>query len=310
VTGGTGNDSLVGNISVNAINGGSGADWIVAGPGADVLSGGAGDDVLVWSNGDGTDVDEGGTNTDTVQVNGSTAANDVFTVAANGARLRLDRTNLGLFNLDIGTVETLTVNGVGGDDSFTVNDLAGVASLATLRLYGFDGNDTFNVKSSASVTPSVNGDAFSDTLIYDAQMRAVTGDTTPPDGVINSPGVQSVTFAYIETVNIIKQAFTDPTLTPGLTTIQAVHINELRTRVNATRAAKGLGAFTFSDSPLSVGVTPIRDEHVLELRSALAEAYVAAFMTPPTYSPPVPGPGVTVMATAIMELRAAVFAIE
>ena len=58
---------------------------------------------------------------DTVQVNGSTAAADIFVVAANGTRLRFDRTNLGLFSLDIGTVETLIVNGIGGDDTFTVN---------------------------------------------------------------------------------------------------------------------------------------------------------------------------------------------
>ena len=68
---------------------------------------------------------------------------DVFTVAANGTRLDFDRTNLGPFSLDIGTVGDLDVNGIGGDDSFTVNDLTGVASLATLNLNGFDGNDTF-----------------------------------------------------------------------------------------------------------------------------------------------------------------------
>ena len=107
VTGGTGDDSLVGNFGVNTFSGGAGADWIVGGPGNDTLNGDAGADVLVWSNGDGTDVMEGGADSDTVQVNGSTAAADVFTVAANGTRLDFDRTNLGLFSLDIGTAETL-----------------------------------------------------------------------------------------------------------------------------------------------------------------------------------------------------------
>ena len=45
----------------------------------------------------------------------------MFVVAANGTRIDFDRTNLGPFSLDIGTVETLIVNGIGGDDSFTVN---------------------------------------------------------------------------------------------------------------------------------------------------------------------------------------------
>ena len=170
-TGGTGNDSLVGNNLVNILSGGAGADWIVAGPGNDTLNGDAGADALVWSNGDGTDVDEGGADIDTVVVNGSTAAADVFVVSANGTRLRFDRTNLGLFSLDIGTVETLTVNGIGGADSFTVNALTGVASLATLRLNGFDGDDVFNVRALASGTPpsTVRGGAGADTLNYNAE---------------------------------------------------------------------------------------------------------------------------------------------
>ena len=202
VTGGTGNDSLVGSFGVNTINGGAGNDWIVGGPGNDVLNGGAGADVLVWSNGDGTDVDEGGTESDTVQVNGSTAAADIFVVSANGTRLRFDRTNLGLFSLDIGTVETLIVNGIGGDDSFTVNNLTGVASLTTLRLSGFDGIDTFNVKAVATGAIAVRGGPGADTLNYDAELRFVTGDTIPPDGAINSPGVQAVTFTQVEAVNV------------------------------------------------------------------------------------------------------------
>ena len=187
---------------VNTINGGAGADWIVGGPGNDVLNGGAGADVLVWSNGDGTDVHEGGTESDTVQVNGSTAAADIFVVAANGTRTRFDRTNLGLFSLDIGTVETLIVNGIGGDDSFTVNSLTGVASLTSVRLNGFDGVDTFNVKASAAAGIVVRGGAGADVLTYDAELRFVTGDTTPPDGAINSPGLLAVTFTQTEAVNI------------------------------------------------------------------------------------------------------------
>jgi hypothetical protein len=131
-TGGAGSDSLVGNFGVNVLSGGGGADWIVGGPGADTQNGNAGADVLVWSNGDGSDLDEGGTESDTVLVNGSTTAADVFTVSAGaGGRTNFQRTNLGTFALDIGTVETLTVNGVGGNDTFTVNDLTGVTTLAT-----------------------------------------------------------------------------------------------------------------------------------------------------------------------------------
>ena len=281
VTGGAGSDSLVGNNSANTLNGGGGADWIVGGPGADTFGGDAGADVLVWSNGDGTDVMEGGADGDTVQVNGATAAAavtaDVFQVAANGVRLDFDRISPGPFSLDIGTTETLTVNGIGGNDTVTTNDLAGVASLTTLNLNGFDGNDTFayaptsagavvfnahggpgtdtlqgpngastwnvtaanagniaglvasfrfiealtggtavdtfNVKGFAAGALTVAGGDGADTLNYDAESRAVSGDTTPPDGVIDSPGVQSVTFTQVELVYILNQN-TTPTITP------------------------------------------------------------------------------------------------
>jgi CHRD domain len=282
VTGGAGADSLVGNFNSNAIDGGGGADWIVGGPGTDNLTGGAGADVLVWSNGDGSDIDEGGADSDTVLVNGNTMLTDFFTVSANGPRVVVERTNFGLFDLDIGTVETLTLNGIGGNDLFTVNDPTGIASLATLNLNGFDGDDDFVfVPASAgavtvnanggrgvsdrlqgpnaattwnvtapnqgniaglvtyqfaevlvggtasdlfnakafhpfmSGTPTVIGGDGADTLIYDAESRVVLGDLTPPDGTIDSPGAQSLTFAQMETVNIINnRPGTPPTISP------------------------------------------------------------------------------------------------
>ena len=278
VAGGTAGDSLVGNFGTNMFSGGAGADWIVGGPGGDILIGDAGADVLVWSNGDGSDVMEGGADGDTVQVNGSTAAADVFTVAANGARLDFDRTNLGPFSLDIGTTETLTVNGIGGDDSVTTASLAGVASVTTVNLNGFDGNDTFayaptaagavvfnahggpgtdtiqgpngastwnvtganagdiaglvtsfrfietlsggtavdifNVKGFAAGALTVTGGDGADTLNYDAEGRAVSGDTTAPDGAIASPGVQPVTFTQIELIYLLNAGDTAPTITP------------------------------------------------------------------------------------------------
>jgi hypothetical protein len=268
LTGGAGGDSLVGNSGANILSGGPGADWIVGGPGGDTQNGEAGADLMVWSNGDGSDINEGGSELDTVVVNGSPAAGDVFLVAANGARLRFDRTNLGLFNLDIGTVETLTVSGIGGADSFTVNDLTGVASLTTVGLNGLDGNDafvhvqaaagpvtfntrggtgtdtltgpnaastwhitaanhgnitgliasftfietltggtandTFNVRAFATASLSVIGGTGADTLNYNAEFRAVSGDVTPPDGAVESPGVPPLPFTSVETVNILN----------------------------------------------------------------------------------------------------------
>ena len=278
VNGGSAGDSLVGNFSANGLNGGPGADWIVGGPGGDTLMGDADADVLVWSNGDGSDVMEGGADGDTVQVNGNTATGDVFQVAPNGARLDFDRLSPGPFSLDIGTTETLVVNGIGGDDSVTTSDLTGVTSFTTLNLNGFDGNDTFayaptaagavvfnahggpgtdtiqgpngastwnvtaanagdiaglvtsfrfietlsggtavdifNVKAFAVGALTVTGGDSADTLNYDAEGRAVSGDTTAPDGAILSPGVQPVTFTQIELVYVLNAGSIGPTITP------------------------------------------------------------------------------------------------
>jgi hypothetical protein len=297
VFGGAGNDSLVGSFVVNAISGQGGADTIVGGPGNDILSGATGADLLVWNNGDGTDLVEGGGDSDTLQVNGSTAGSDVFVASAIGVRLRFERTNLVPFSLDVGDVETLIANGIGGDDAFTIADLGGVATLTTANLNGFDGtdaftfvqasaggltfnahggpgsdrvqgpnsatswnvtgpnqgniaglvasfsfiealvggsaSDTFNVKAFTTGTPATTGGAGSavDTLNYNAESRPVSGDATPPDGVIDSPGVQSFIFGQIETVNIVNPqpaiAIADVTVAEGGAPTSAVFIVSL-----------------------------------------------------------------------------------
>jgi hypothetical protein len=104
--------------------------------------------------------------------------------------------------------------------------------------------------------------------------------------------------------------FTDDPLLAG-TVIRALHILELRFRINAVRGTQGLAAFTWSDPTLTPGSMIIKAQHIIDLRSALAAAYVAASLTPPTYSDPVLTTGVTVSrAVHIAELRAAVIAIE
>jgi hypothetical protein len=208
VIGGQTADGLVGSFVANTLSGGSGNDVIVGGPNPaptlDVVTGGSGDDTFVWSNGDGTDVMDGNADVDTVQVNGSVAANDSFTVGANGARVDFDRLSPGPFSLDIGTVETLTVNGIGGNDLFDVGNLAGVADLTAINLHGFTGDDTFNV-----TPPATGGTSISvfggnptvppgDVLNYDAQGQTVTQTSSP----IMATGLQPVAYSNIETVNI------------------------------------------------------------------------------------------------------------
>jgi Ca2+-binding RTX toxin-like protein len=148
ITGGSGNDQLFGEAGNDTLLGKGGNDLLFGGDGNDVLTGGAGDDQvfgqsgddrLIWNPGDGTDLNEGGDGSDTVEVNAGNGA-EVFTVAANGSRVRFDRTAPAPFTLDIGTSENLVLNANGGDDTFTAGN--GLASLIQITVDGGPGNDT------------------------------------------------------------------------------------------------------------------------------------------------------------------------
>ncbi|MBJ7332811.1 MAG: hypothetical protein JHC95_23155, partial [Solirubrobacteraceae bacterium] len=142
VVGTPGADLITGGDGVETLSGAGGDDRIVGDRGNDTINGGDGDDTLVWNNGDGTDVMNGEAGTDRVEVNGAPGAGDIFTLAPNGARAKFDRTNLGLFSLDIGTSEALQVNGLAGDDTFTA--AAGTGALLAITADGGSGNDTLD----------------------------------------------------------------------------------------------------------------------------------------------------------------------
>jgi hypothetical protein len=108
----------------------------------------------------------------------------------------------------------------------------------------------------------------------------------------------------------ITVAFTDSTLTAGTSVIRALHIMELRTRINGLRARYSLSPFSFTDPTITGGTTTIRAQHIIELRTALAQVYVAAAATPPTYADPSLAAGATVKLVHIAELRTAVPVLE
>jgi Ca2+-binding RTX toxin-like protein len=124
LVGGDGDDTLLGKGGADALYGGDGDDILIGGTGNDFVDGGAGNDRIIWNPGDGTDVIEGGDGVDTVEVNGGNGA-ETFVVAANGTRVRLDRTIPAPFFLDIGSCEKIVLNPNGGADTVTINDLSG-----------------------------------------------------------------------------------------------------------------------------------------------------------------------------------------
>ena len=141
LNGGDNNDTVIGSSGADLLTGGPGNDSIDANPGLDSIDLGDGDDNNTWNNGDGTDAVLGGIGNDRQIVNGATAG-DVFTVVAGTApvNVRFDRTNLVPFGIDLTAVETLEVNGLGGDDNISAGTLT--AGLIALELNGGDNNDS------------------------------------------------------------------------------------------------------------------------------------------------------------------------
>jgi glucose/arabinose dehydrogenase len=105
-------------------------------------------------------------------------------------------------------------------------------------------------------------------------------------------------------------SFTDPTLTAGASVIRAVHITELRVRIDALRTRFGRPAFDWTDASLGAG-TVVRAIHVADLRTALQDAYVAAGQGAPGFTDsPLQQQSTVIKAVHIIELREAVFTLE
>jgi glucose/arabinose dehydrogenase len=102
--------------------------------------------------------------------------------------------------------------------------------------------------------------------------------------------------------------FSDDPLTSGATTVKAVHVTELRTRIDALREARGMPGFSWMDSTLTGAL--IRAVHVTELRSALNEVYAAAKRSLPAYTDHPLLAGIVIKTVHISEIRNAVLAIE
>lgn len=108
--------------------------------------------------------------------------------------------------------------------------------------------------------------------------------------------------------------FTDDPLISGITPVRAIHITELRARIDALRVRFGLQPFNWT-TPDLVGVI-VNSQHVQQLREALLAAYTAAIasglnVTPPAFvdDPLVPQQTV-IRAIHIEQLRAAVLVLE
>ncbi len=177
--GGDDSDFLLGDMGADVLLGGGSNDRLQGGPGNDDKQGGPGDDLLIWNNGDGSDMIEGGDDDDTTLVTGDPGEDD-FSIESSSGRVLFQRNNLGLFTLDIGTVENLDVNSDTGDDLIILGTSLSTTALDDLFLDGGPGNNDM-VDVQFTPTPTITGDPSSFTL-----------DSTPVIGGQNFENVTGV----------------------------------------------------------------------------------------------------------------------
>jgi hypothetical protein len=102
--------------------------------------------------------------------------------------------------------------------------------------------------------------------------------------------------------------FTDDPIQTGVTPVRAIHVSELRTRIDALRERHGLSLPEWTDASLA-GVV-VKAAHITELRRALADVYVASRRAAPTFADPDVSVGMLIKTDHIVDLRAAIEAIE
>lgn len=104
--------------------------------------------------------------------------------------------------------------------------------------------------------------------------------------------------------------FTDEPVAAGTTLIQAVHITELRARIDALRIRFGLLQFIWTNPTPVAGSTMLQATYVIEMRAALNGVYTRAGRPLPIYAAPAPTIGGAIPALHVSELRSAVLALE
>ncbi|HYI11496.1 MAG TPA: hypothetical protein VEK57_20740 [Thermoanaerobaculia bacterium] len=98
--------------------------------------------------------------------------------------------------------------------------------------------------------------------------------------------------------------YTDPTITAASTRVKLAHFTDLRLAANAARTAAGLSPIAFG--AIAAGQT-VQRPRLLEIRTAIDAARAAVGMTAPVYTDPSITAGATIIKRAhIMDLRTAV----
>jgi Ca2+-binding RTX toxin-like protein len=135
--------------------------------------------------------------------NGS-AGNEVFAVTAEGTGFDFTR-DLGNIVMDAEQIESLTLNGLGGNDTATVGNLTGVADLTAISLLMGDGDDTVNAsaQANAAIALTIDGGGGNDNLTGSPNADTITG------------GAGNDTIVGLGGIDVIDGGDDDDTITGG-----------------------------------------------------------------------------------------------
>ncbi|MFA6958425.1 MAG: glycoside hydrolase family 44 protein [Thermoanaerobaculia bacterium] len=202
-----------------------------------------------------------------------------FTASGNAQRWQLDSTNTITHPADV-TVASSSLSLSLPERSITLLVIPGPVAPPTPTGFSATATSTTQVAlawtASAGATQyeiqrSVNNSAFSlwnTTASTTINNAGLTPDTTYLYRVRATIGAAASSYTAIDPATTV--IFTDDPLTTS-TTVKAIHVTQLRTAVNAIRAAAGLSAQSFTDPGLASG-TQIKAAHLTELRTALDQA--------------------------------------
>ncbi|MEO1688496.1 MAG: hypothetical protein AAFU61_11385, partial [Pseudomonadota bacterium] len=240
-------------------------DRLVGGQGDDALFGGKGADVFVWNNGDGSDLMNGGGGDDRVVVNGAQEAGNLFAISDGEAGATFERTNLGLFQLDLRSIEALRVRG--GDEADEIDAAALSADGPALELFGGAGDDVLrgglgedllrggegdDVLVGGVGNDEVDGGAGNDRLIWnngDGSDRMIGGDGDDVVEVAGSDGEVGDVFVARDGATADEVLFSRENLGPFTLTLSEVE----RLEVNG-----GAGDDVFDATALSTSRIDVR----------------------------------------------------
>ena len=170
IDGGTGNDTIIGSGGNDILIGGDGNDIVDGNQGSDTAFLGAGNDTFQW---DPRAMAATSSKARAVPIRCCSTAPtspEKFDISANGRRTRLAR-DIGNVVMDLGGMEHIQLNMLGGADTITVNDLTGTdVSQVAIDL-------------SAAPAGSGTGDGAADTVITNGtanndQINVVTSGTS------------------------------------------------------------------------------------------------------------------------------------